>query len=585
MTAEPSVPAPASATASAAVSTSASASAPPSGSAQAPATSYVSGTSDLPLLGETIGANFARMAAANADREALVDVPSGRRWTYAELDADVDRLALGLMAAGIAKGDRVGIWALNCPEWVLVQYATAKIGAILVNVNPSYRQHELAYAVKQSGLRLLVSMATYRTTDYRAMIDAVRPECPDLGQVVYIGDSGWDRLIESGQAQRQGQGQAQGQAPESLAERMATLGADDPINIQYTSGTTGYPKGATLSHHNILNNGFFVTETIRFTNEDRLCIPVPFYHCFGMVMGNLGATSHGAAMVIPAPSFDAAATLKAVQDERCTALYGVPTMFIAEQNLPDFSGYDLSTLRTGIMAGSPCPVEVMKRCISEMNMAQVAIAYGMTETSPVSMQTRPDDDVERRTATVGRVHPHLEVKIVDPASGLTVPRGTPGEFCTRGYSVMLGYWNDPTKTAEAIDEARWMHTGDLAEMREDGYVNIVGRIKDMVIRGGENLYPREIEEFLYSHPDIADVQVIGVPDPRYGEELCAWIKLRAGADPLDAAGVAAFCEGKLSRHKVPRYVLVVDEFPMTVTGKVRKMEMRATSVELLGLKA
>jgi fatty-acyl-CoA synthase len=544
-----------------------------SAAASAPLSSYVSGTSDLPLLGETIGANFARVAAANPDREALVDVPSGRRWTYAQLDADVDQLARGLMAAGVAKGDRVGIWALNCPEWVLVQYATAKIGAILVNVNPSYRQHELAYALKQSGMRLLVSMAAYRTTDYRAMIEAVRPECPALEQVVYIGDPGWDRMMESGQ----------GQAPGSLAERMASLGADDAINIQYTSGTTGYPKGATLSHHNILNNGFFVTETILFTNEDRLCIPVPFYHCFGMVMGNLGATSHGATMVIPAPSFDAATTLQAVQDERCTALYGVPTMFIAEQNLPDFSGYDLSTLRTGIMAGSPCPVEVMKRCISEMNMAQVAIAYGMTETSPVSMQTRPDDDVERRTATVGRVHPHLEVKIIDPATGLTVPRGTPGEFCTRGYSVMLGYWNDPAKTAEAIDQARWMHTGDLAEMRDDGYVNIVGRIKDMVIRGGENLYPREIEEFLYTHPDIADVQVIGVPDPKYGEELCAWIRLRTGAQPLDTAAVAAFCEGKLSRHKVPRYVLIVDEFPMTVTGKVRKMDMRATSVELLGL--
>ncbi|MDQ6752888.1 MAG: AMP-binding protein [Actinomycetota bacterium] len=535
--------------------------------------SYVSGVSEVPLLGETIGANFARMAAANPGREALVDVPSGRRWTYAELDADVDQLARGLMAGGIAKGDRVGIWALNCPEWVLVQYATAKIGAILVNVNPSYRQHELAYAVKQSGLRVLVSMSASKSTDYRAMIEAVRPDCPGLERVVYIADPGWDELMLAGN----------GQSADAVAVRMATLSADDPINIQFTSGTTGYPKGATLSHHNILNNGFFVTETILFTNEDRLCIPVPFYHCFGMVMGNLGATSHGATMVIPAPSFDPSATLKAVQDERCTALYGVPTMFIAEQNLPGFSSYDLSSLRTGIMAGSPCPVEVMKRCIAEMNMAQVAIAYGMTETSPVSMQTRPDDDVERRTATVGRVHPHLEAKIVDPATGLTVPRGTPGEFCTRGYSVMLGYWNDPAKTAEAIDEARWMHTGDLAEMRADGYVNIVGRIKDMVIRGGENLYPREIEEFLYTHPDIADVQVVGVPDHRYGEELCAWIKMRAGAAPLDAAEVAAYCAGKLSKYKIPRYVMVVDEFPMTVTGKVRKMEMRSTSVEVLGL--
>ncbi|WP_113718048.1 AMP-binding protein [Arthrobacter dokdonensis] len=535
--------------------------------------SYTSGTSTIPLLGDTIGANFADTAARFPHREALVDVPSGRRWSYAQLDHDIDALARGLLAAGVAKGDRVGIWAPNVPEWVLIQYATAKIGAILVNVNPSYRLHELKYAVRQSGMRMIVALPKFRGSDYAGMIEAIRAECPDLTETVYIGTPSWDALVAGGNAV----------PADALARAMATLSTDDPINIQYTSGTTGSPKGATLSHHNILNNGYFVTESISFTEADRLCVPVPFYHCFGMVMCNLGATSHGAAIVIPAPSFDAAATLQAVQDERCTTLYGVPTMFIAEQNLPDFASYDLSSLRTGIMAGSPCPVEVMKRCMTEMHMAQVSIAYGMTETSPVSMQTQPDDDVAHRTETVGRVHPHLEVKIIDPATGLTVPRGETGEFCTRGYSVMLGYWNDPDKTTATIDSARWMHTGDLAVMYDDGYVNIVGRIKDMVIRGGENLYPREIEEFLYTHPDIADVQVIGVPDPKYGEELCAWLLMKPGAAPLDAASVAAFCEGHLSRHKVPRYVLVVDEFPMTVTGKVRKMDMRQRTVELLGL--
>ena len=535
--------------------------------------SYSSGVSELPLLGETIGANFSRIAAEHGEREALVEAATGRRWSYRELADAVGEFARGLLGSGIRKGDRVGIWAVNCAEWVIVQYATAQIGAILVNVNPAYRQHELAYALNQSGMRMIIAQVGFKNSAFRELIDAVRPECPALADAVYIDDPSWQRLIDAGR-----------DLPDSaLADRAAELSADDPINIQYTSGTTGFPKGATLSHHNILNNGFFVTETIRITNQDRICVPVPFYHCFGMVMCNLGATSHGAAIVIPGPAFDPARTLQTVQDEKCTALYGVPTMFIAEQNLADFAGYDLSSLRTGIMAGSPCPVEVMKRCMTEMHMEQVAIAYGMTETSPVSMQTRPDDDVERRTATVGRVHPHLEVKIVDPATGLTVPRGTPGEFCTRGYSVMLGYWEDPQKTAEAIDQARWMHTGDLAEMREDGYVTIVGRIKDMVIRGGENLYPREIEEFLYTHPDIADVQVVGVPDPEYGEELCAWMTLRAGAQPIDQAAIAEFCAGKLSKHKIPRYVLIVQEFPMTVTGKIRKMEMRASSIELLGL--
>ena len=540
--------------------------------------SYVSGTSDVALLGDTIGQNLERTVAAHGDREALVEVQSGRRWTYSELNTDVDSFARGLLARGIAKGDRVGIWAPNCAEWTIAQYATAKIGAILVNVNPAYRTHELSYAINQSGMRMLITATQFKTSDYAAMVDEVRPQCDGLEMVVRIGTDDWDAIVSAGADT----------APDRLVARMAELSADDPINIQYTSGTTGYPKGATLSHHNILNNGFFVTDTIEVTEHDRICIPVPFYHCFGMVMANLGCTTHGAAMVIPAPAFDPAVTLQTVQDERCTALYGVPTMFIAELNHPDFASYDLSTLRTGIMAGSPCPVEVMKRCMTDMHMERVSIAYGMTETSPVSMQTRPDDDVERRTATVGRVHPHVEVKIIDPVTGLTVERGKPGEFCTRGYSVMLGYWplhdeDGQAKTRDAIDDARWMHTGDLAEMRDDGYVNIVGRIKDMVIRGGENLYPREIEEFLYSHPDITDVQIVGVPDEKYGEELCAWVQLRDGAESLDSESLAAYCQGKLARHKIPRHVIVVDEFPMTVTGKVRKVQMRTESLERLGL--
>ena len=535
--------------------------------------SYARGETVPPLLEETIGANFERIAREHADREALVEVATGRRWTYAELDADVDRLARGLLGAGIAKGDRVGIWAPNCAEWTLVQYATAKVGAILVNVNPAYRTHELAYALNQSGLRLLVSATDFKTSDYRAMVADVRADCRALERVVFIGTSDWAELLAEGD----------GLPERAVADRMAMLDNNDPINIQYTSGTTGFPKGATLSHRNILNNGFFTTETIEFTHEDRLCIPVPFYHCFGMVMGNLGCTTHGAAMIIPAPGFDPAVTLQAVQDERCTGLYGVPTMFIAMQNAPDFASSDLSALRTGVMAGSICPVEVMKRCIDDMHMEGVSIAYGMTETSPVSTQTRPDDDLERRTATIGRVHPHVEVKIVDPGTGETVERGTTGEFCTRGYSVMLGYWDDQEKTAEAIDAEGWMHTGDLAVMREDGYCNIVGRIKDMVIRGGENVYPREIEEFLYTHPDIEDVQVVGVPDEKYGEELCAWIRMREGREPLGAEAVAAFAKGRLAHYKIPRYVLIAEEFPMTVTGKIRKVEMREESARRLGL--
>ncbi|HEU4810834.1 MAG TPA: AMP-binding protein, partial [Nocardioides sp.] len=479
---------------------------------------YAAGELEPALLEETIGANFERTVAAHPDREALVEVASGRRWTWAELDRDVDALARGLVAAGLAAGDRVGIWAPNCAEWTLVQYATAKVGVILVNVNPSYRTHEFAYAVNQSGLRMLFAASAFKTSDYRAMVDEVTLQCPTLERTVYVDTDDWAELVAGGEGQPHG----------VVAERMAMLSPGDPINIQYTSGTTGYPKGATLSHRNILNNGYFTTELINFTENDRLCIPVPFYHCFGMVMANLGCTSHGTTMVIPAPGFDPEATLRTIAAERCTGVYGVPTMFIAMQNHPSFAGHDLSSLRTGIMAGSICPVEVMKRCVNEMHMAEVSIAYGMTETSPVSCQTRADDDLDRRTATIGRVHPHVEVKIVDPVTGETVERGTTGELCTRGYSVMLGYWDDPEKTAEAIDGDGWMHTGDLAEMREDGYCNIVGRIKDMVIRGGENIYPREIEEFLYTHPDIEDVQVIGVPDEKYGEELCAWVRMRPG---------------------------------------------------------
>ena len=535
--------------------------------------SYASAVAETALLGDTIGANLDATVARFGDREVLVDCPSGRRWTYAAFGAEVDVLARAFLAAGITKGDRVGIWSPNCPEWVLVQYATAKIGAIMVNINPAYRKHELEYVLNQSGVRALVSATQYKTSDYRGMVEEVRGKCPSLESIVYIGDPSWDELVAT----------ASTVEPSALTAVAATLSCDDPINIQYTSGTTGFPKGATLSHHNILNNGFFVGELIAYTEADRVCLPVPFYHCFGMVMGNLGATSHGACIVIPAPTFDPAATLQAVADERVTSLYGVPTMFIAELGLPDFSSYDLSSLRTGIMAGSPCPVEIMRRVMSEMHMSEVSICYGMTETSPVSTQTRRDDDVERRTATCGRVMPHVEVKVIDPATGLVVPRGTPGEFCTRGYSVMLGYWNMPDRTAESIDAARWMHTGDLAVMDDDGYLSIVGRIKDMVIRGGENVYPREVEEFLYTHPDIVDAQAIGVPDARFGEELMVWVRLRDGAPPLTIEALREFCAGKLAHYKIPRYVKVVDSFPMTVTGKVRKVEMREVSIAELGL--
>jgi len=541
------------------------------------ALSYSSGESVTPLLGDTIGGNFDATVRAFGDREALVDRSGGsdsaRRWSYAELAADVDALALGLLEMGIGKGDRVGIWAPNCAEWTLTQYATAKIGAILVNINPAYRTRELEFVLNQSGSTLLVAAERLRTSDYVAMIAEVRPRCPDLNTVVLLGSPEWRALLDRGRQMDRG------------ALDAIELDTDDPINIQYTSGTTGFPKGATLSHHNILNNAFFVGELCNYTEADRICIPVPFYHCFGMVMGNLAATSHGACMVIPAPVFDPVATLEAVQAERCTSLYGVPTMFIAELSVPGFADYDLSSLRTGIMAGSPCPVEVMKQVIGRMGMTEVGICYGMTETSPVSTQTRADDSLDRRVSTVGRVGPHLEVKVIDPKTGRTVPRGTPGELCTRGYSVMIGYWNQPDKTAEAVDAAHWMHTGDLAVMDSDGYLAITGRIKDMVIRGGENIYPREIEEFLYTHPDIVDAQVIGVPDAKYGEELMVWVRLRAGAPELTAEALRAFCAGQLAHYKMPRYVHIVEEFPMTVTGKVRKVEMRERSVEILGLDA
>ncbi len=536
--------------------------------------SYASGVSTTPLLGETIGANFERAVARFGEREALVECATGRRWSYRALAAEIDAVALGLLDLGVGKGDRLGIWSPNCAEWTFVQYATAKLGAILVNINPAYRSHELTYVLQQAGIRTLIAAPSFKTSDYAAMIAEVRPSCAELRDVILIGRDEWDSLVAAGRAADS----------TPLAEIEATLGPDDAINIQYTSGTTGFPKGATLSHHNILNNGYFVGELCGYTENDRICIPVPFYHCFGMVMGNLGATSHGACIVIPAPAFDPAATLAAVAAQQCTSLYGVPTMFIAELSDPSFDTHDLSSLRTGIMAGSPCPVEVMKQVIERMGMTEVSICYGMTETSPVSTQTRVDDSIERRVSTVGQVHPHLEVKIVDPGGGATVPRGTAGELCTRGYSVMLGYWDEPKKTADAIDQARWMHSGDLAVMDGDGYISITGRIKDMVIRGGENIYPREIEEFLYTHPDILDAQVIGVPDVKYGEELMAWIQLRPGAVPVTADTLREYCTGKLAHYKIPRYVRLVDEFPMTITGKVRKVQMREESVEFLGLR-
>ena len=545
------------------------------------APSHAAGPAEPPLLDETIGGCLARTVAAHPEREALVDVGSGRRWSYRELAEEVDAVALGLLALGVQRGDRVGIWSPNCPEWLFVQYATARIGAVLVTVNPGYRTHELEFVLNQAGIRTVVALPSFKTSDYAGMLAEAAPRCPALRNVLLIGEESWTALVASGRS-------ADGER-ERDRSRLDALGAElapgDPINIQYTSGTTGFPKGATLSHRNILNNGYFVGELCEYTEADRICVPVPFYHCFGMVMGNLAAVTHGACVVIPAPAFDPAATLHAVAEERCTSLYGVPTMFIAMLNDPsfeDFLAHDLSALRTGIMAGSPCPTEVMKQVVERMGMRDVSICYGMTETSPVSTQTRSTDSLEHRVSTVGRVGPHLEVKVIDPETGETLPRGTDGELCTRGYSVMLGYWDQPEQTAEAVDPEGWMHTGDLAAMDADGYLTITGRIKDMVIRGGENIYPREIEEFLHTHPDVLDAQVVGVPDPVYGEELMAWIRLRPGAPELTAEAVREFCTGRLARYKIPRYVHLVDAFPVTVTGKVRKVEMRAESVKLLG---
>ena len=534
--------------------------------------SYAHGASAQSLIGQTIGENLAAAVERWPDNEALVVPFQGVRHTYAAFAEAIDLVARGLLARGLEKGDRVGIWSPNCAEWALVQYATAQLGVILVNINPAYRTHEVQYALAQSGCRVVVAATSFKTSDYVTMLDEVRASLPALERVVYLGTDDWDALLSD----------ASGALADDVRARAALLSFDDPINIQYTSGTTGFPKGATLSHHNILNNGYFVAEGCRYTDRDRVAIPVPLYHCFGMVMGNLGCTTHGATMVYPAPAFDAEATLRAVQDERCTSLYGVPTMFIAELNHPDFHTFDLSSLRTGIMAGSPCPVETMKQCISAMHMEDVTICYGMTETSPVSTQTAADDTLDQRVGSVGRVHPHVELKIVDPDSGLTAARGATGEFCTRGYSVMLGYWEEAEKTARSIDGAGWMHTGDLAVMDADGYVNIVGRIKDMIIRGGENVYPREIEEFLFTHPDIVDVQVVGVPDARYGEEVMAWVQVREGAS-LTLDDVRAYCQGRIAHYKVPRYVQVADEFPMTVTGKIQKYKMREAAIELLGL--
>lgn len=530
------------------------------------------GRTDVPLLDETIGATLERVAALRPDHDALVSVHQGLRYTYAEFDAAVDRLARGMIAEGLGVGDRIGIWSPNYAEWVLVQFATAKIGVILVNINPAYRTNELAYALNQSGCRWLIAAPSFKTSDYVAMVDEVRPEVAALERAIYFWTPEWDALVAAGDTVDQ----------QVLRTRSAGLRADDPINIQYTSGTTGFPKGATLTHRNILNNGYFVGAGCGYTEADRVCIPVPFYHCFGMVMGNLGCVTHGATMVIPGDAFDADAVLRAVEAERCTSLYGVPTMFIAELAHPDFERFDLSSLRTGIMAGSPCPVEVMKQCVERMHMDEVTICYGMTETSPVSTQTLLDDDLDRRTATVGRVHPHVEIKIVDPETGDTVPRGVAGEFCTRGYSVMQAYWNDPDRTRDAVDADGFMHTGDLATMDGDGYVNIVGRIKDMIIRGGENVYPREIEEFLYTHPAVADVQVIGVPDVRFGEEVMAWITTKDGMSATEDE-IKDFCRGKIAHYKVPRYVKFVEEFPMTVTGKIQKFLMREQAKAELGL--
>ena len=532
----------------------------------------------MPLIGETIGSHFDRAAARWAAREALVVRHQQIRWTYAELKTHVDALAAGLIALGLEPGDRVGIWSPNNAEWVLTQFATAKAGLILVNINPAYRLVEVEHALRKSGCTALITATQFKNSDYLGMIRPLveQGRLPKLRTVIHLGDGSEDGMISFADAASRG-GAAERTHLEDVAGR---LQFDDPINIQFTSGTTGLPKGATLTHHNILNNGFFVGEAMGLTETDRLCIPVPLYHCFGMVLANLAAVTHGTAMVFPSESFAPLAVLETVEAERCTALHGVPTMFIAEMEHPDFARFDLTSLRTGIMAGSPCPIEVMRQAISRMHLDEITIAYGMTETSPVSFQTGVSDPLERRVSTVGRIHPHLEVKIVDQA-GRVVPRGTPGELLTRGYSVMRGYWDDPEQTAAAIDPAGWMHTGDLATIDDEGYCNIVGRIKDMVIRGGENIYPREIEEFLFRHPKIAAVQVFGVPDARFGEELCAWIQVRDGAT-LTEPELQEYCQGQIAHYKIPRYIRFVEDYPMTVTGKVQKFAMRRRMMEELG---
>jgi fatty-acyl-CoA synthase len=555
-----------------------------------PLPSYVHGASDIPLIGETIGVHFDRIVERSPERDALIVRHQNIRWNYRELQTQVDNFAAGLIALGLKPGERIGIWSPNNAEWVVSQFATAKAGLILVNINPAYRLAELEYALNKSGCAALITAARFKTSDYIAMLRDLAPELvhavpgnlraaklPDLRLIVTIGSDSHPGMIPFPDIAGLG-GDAERRALAALA---GMLQFDEPINIQFTSGTTGFPKGATLTHHNILNNGFFIARAMKFTEADRLCIPVPLYHCFGMVLGNLACLTHGAAMVYPSEAFEPLAALEAVEAERCTALHGVPTMFIAEMDHPDFAKFDLQSLRTGIMAGSPCPIEVMKRAVETMHLDQITIAYGMTETSPVSFQSSTDDPLDRRVSTVGRIQPHVEVKIVD-ADGRIVPRGTAGELMTRGYPVMLGYWADPERTAESIDAAGWMKTGDLATIDDEGYCNIVGRIKDMVIRGGENIYPREIEEFLYRHPKIQDVQVIGVPDPRYGEELCAWVKLRDG-ETASPEEVKAFCQGQIAHYKIPRYIKFVDAFPMTVTGKIQKFLMREETIRELGL--
>lgn len=554
--------------------------------------SYVNGTSERPLIGMTIGDLFDQTVASFPNNDALISRHQNLRYTYKELQEEVNRCARGLLAMGVTKGERVGIWSPNNAQWCITQFATAKIGAILVNINPSYRTHELEYALKQSATNTLILEGEFKQSQYAKMICELVPELknstpenltskklPELKRVVCLDE----QLATQGMYTWSNLMTLHNQVSETdLTAIQALLQFDDPINIQYTSGTTGAPKGATLSHHNILNNGFFVAEGMNITDQDRIVIPVPLYHCFGMVMGNLGCVTHGATMIYPSDGFDPETTLQAVEEEKATALYGVPTMFIAELEHPNFKQYDLSHLRTGIMAGSNCPIEVMKKVIDQMHMKDVTICYGMTETSPVSFQTRMDAPLEKRVSTVGTIHPHLEVKLVDPESGQVVERGEKGELCTRGYSVMLGYWNNEEATKESIVNG-WMHTGDLATMDAEGYVAITGRIKDLIIRGGENIYPRELEEFFYTHPAISDVQVIGVPDQKYGEEVMAWVKLHEGKT-LDEEELKAFCKGKIAHYKIPRYFKFTQDFPMTVTGKIQKFKMRDMSIEELGIR-